>query len=146
MYFSHSPVHDCPSPVYPELQVHVNDPIVLVQAALLSQSSSPDVHSLASTAITKSALLSNEELCTKWHHIDTCNNHWYHISFPSIILCYNLCFRIATMIHLVIGTGLYKDLPFLTHSEWDPSHSPPKCMTRVWDFCPIFKKLLPLLH
>mgnify|MGYP001801750598 FL=1 len=37
-------------------------------------------------------------------------------------------------------------LPFLTHSEWDPSNCPPQCVTSAWDFCPIVRIFLPLLH
>ena len=44
-FYPHLLVQLFPSPVYPELHVHVNDPVVSVQAAFLSQSSSFRVHS-----------------------------------------------------------------------------------------------------
>ena len=43
-----SPVHDVPLPVYPELQVQLNDPSVSVQNASGSQSWAFVVHSLMS--------------------------------------------------------------------------------------------------
>ena len=48
MTTSKIPVHSIPLPVNPELQAHVNDPTVFVQAAFLSQLSVLRVHSLLS--------------------------------------------------------------------------------------------------
>ena len=39
------PVHDFPSPVYPALQIHSNDPNVFLQNAFASQLCDPIVHS-----------------------------------------------------------------------------------------------------
>ena len=39
------PLHSFPGPLYPSLQVHVNEPYVFAHTALTSQSSVPDQHS-----------------------------------------------------------------------------------------------------
>ena len=46
--YSYSPWHDCPSPVYPSLQVQIWEPFVLLQFELTSQTWLPLLHSLAS--------------------------------------------------------------------------------------------------
>ena len=45
---SYSPWHDCPSPVYPSLQVQMWEPSVLLQFELTSQTWLPSLHSLTS--------------------------------------------------------------------------------------------------
>ena len=45
---SYSPWHDCPSPVYPSLQVQMWEPFVLLQFELTSQTWLPSLHSLTS--------------------------------------------------------------------------------------------------
>ena len=46
--YSYSPWHDCPSPVYPSLQVQIWEPFVLLQFELTSQTWLPSLHSLTS--------------------------------------------------------------------------------------------------
>ena len=46
--YSYSPWHDCPSPVYPSLQVQMWEPSVLLQFELTSQTWLPSLHSLTS--------------------------------------------------------------------------------------------------
>ena len=46
--YSYSPWHDCPSPVYPSLQVQIWEPSVLLQFELTSQTWLPSLHSLIS--------------------------------------------------------------------------------------------------
>ena len=46
--YSYSPWHDCPSPVYPSLQVQIWEPSVLLQFELTSQTWLPPLHSLIS--------------------------------------------------------------------------------------------------
>ena len=48
MGYSYSPWHDCPSPVYPSLQVQIWETFVLLQFELTSQTWLPLLHSLAS--------------------------------------------------------------------------------------------------
>ena len=45
---SYLPWHDCPSPVYPSLQVQMWEPSVLLQLELTSQTWLPSLHSLTS--------------------------------------------------------------------------------------------------
>ena len=46
--YSYSPWHDCPSPVYPSLQVQMWEPSVLLQFELTWQTWLPSLHSLTS--------------------------------------------------------------------------------------------------
>ena len=46
--YSYLPWHDCPSPVYPSLQVQIWEPFVLLQFELTSQTWLPSLHSLTS--------------------------------------------------------------------------------------------------
>ena len=46
--YSYSPWHDCPSPVYPSVQVQMWEPFVLLQFELTWQTWLPSLHSLTS--------------------------------------------------------------------------------------------------
>ena len=46
--YSYLPWHNCPSPVYPSLQVQIWEPFVLLQFELTSQTWLPSLHSLTS--------------------------------------------------------------------------------------------------
>ena len=62
---SHSPQHDCPSPVYPSLQVQIWEPSVLLQLELTWQTWLPSLHSL--TSVNKNEL--PKGYLTEWHLI-----------------------------------------------------------------------------
>ena len=62
IYHYNTPSHVIPSPKYPVLHLHVNEPSVFVQAAFASQLSVADSHSSISKKICRSSVNINARL------------------------------------------------------------------------------------
>ena len=92
------PVHVVPFPLYPEMQLQINEPSVFVQFALLLQSWVPRVHSSESE--------NNITLYNNWVFEDCCRQFWYSQHTIGITAITNQMSGLSTINPLINYLGL----------------------------------------
>ena len=96
--YSYSPWHDCPSPVYPSLQVQMWEPSVLLQFELTWQTWLPSLHSLTSE---------NKNECQNITWQRQTSNFWV---FKERVLFYlwetSFCYLLSLMWWLYLGMSV----------------------------------------